>query len=167
MPRVLSYLLTGCLIALAVVIGFYSKISSLICLLLAFGLFRIGRHGLDGATSLIGNHSVPDSGMDEIEIIQESENELTVRGSDRVLILDRGRRTISSLYSKIATYDQVRHILIHQQLNSMGDSDMGRYSVVLSLGTFKSIHVGHTNSQINASIVAAKLSTWTGKHVVA
>lgn len=161
-------MLTGCLIALAIVIAFYSKISSIICLLLAFGVFHIGRHGLDGLASLVNNHSLSDSGMDEIEIIQESENELTVRGSDGVLILDRGRHTISSLHSKIATYDQVRHILIHQQLNSMGDAGMGRYSVILSLGIFnKSIHVGHTNSQINASIVAAKLSTWTGKPVVA
>ncbi|WP_265948949.1 hypothetical protein [Dechloromonas sp. A34] len=167
MPRALSYLATGFLIALAIVIGIYSKISSIICLLLAYGFFRFGRHGLEGLTSLVGNHSEPDSGVDEIEIIHESENELTVRGSDRVLILDRGHRTISGLHSKIAPYDQVRHILIHQQLNSTDDAGMGRYSVVLSLGIMKSIHVGHTNSQINASIVAAKLSTWTGKPVVA
>ena len=167
MPRALSYLATGFLIALAIVIGIYSKIGSIICLLLAYGFFRFGRHGLEGLTSLVGNHSAPDFGADEIEIINESENELAVRGSDRVLILDRGRRTISGLHSKIATYDQVRHILIHQQLNSMGDAHMGRYSVALSLGILKSIHVGHTNSQINASILAAKLSTWTGKPVVA
>jgi len=164
MPLVL-YFGVGCLIALAGIVSVYSKLGALLCLVCAYGLFRAGRNNGDD------EQLIPD--LDEaigrtkpMEVLKETDDELMVRGSERVLILNRKKGTISGLRSSLTTFAKVRDVRI-RQISDGESSRIVSYSVSLSLGTFSSICLGYADSQIDASVMAAKLSTWTGKNVVA
>lgn len=98
-----------------------------------------------------------------MEILGETGEELIVRGSERVLILNRKTGTISGLHAQIAKFDKVRSVKI---CIGSDDDTFGKYSVLIYFGIFSSIYLGYTDSEICASSMAAKLSTWIGKPVV-
>ena len=164
MPPV-QYFAIGSLIALAIIVSVYSKLGALLCLVCAYGLFRLGRNDDDGE-SLIPDLDEVRGRIKIMEVLKETDEELMVRGSERVLILNRKKGTISGLHSSHATFSKVQNIRI-DQFSDEESSRISSYSVSISLGTFSSICLGYTDSQIDASVMAAKLSTWIGKHVVA
>ena len=101
-----------------------------------------------------------------MEVLQETDDELMVRGSERVLLINRKKKSISGIHSILTTFSKVQHIRI-TEIAEADSSEALSYSVSLVLGMFSSICLGYTSSQIDASVMAAKLSTWIGKEVVA
>ena len=164
MPLAL-YFGIGCFIALAALVSFYSILGALLCLLCAYAAFRIGRDD--------SNEESPIPDLDEVrgriksmEVLQETDDELMVRGSERVLLINRKKKSISGIHSILTTFSKVQHIRIIE-IAEADSSEALSYSVSLVLGMFSSICLGYTSSQIDASVMAAKLSTWIGKEVVA
>lgn len=147
---------------LAVIVSVYSNFWTLLCLICAYALFRVARYDLNGESTFSHYDNVLDH-TKPMEILEESDDELVVRGSERILILNRKEGTISGLHSSLTTFAKVREIIIGQIANE----GIISYSVSLKLGMLSSICLGNTFSDIDASVVAAKLSTWTGKSVVA
>lgn len=156
----IKFLAIGFYIALALIVGFYSRLGALICLACAYGAVR----WIGGGFWIQGNSDEVPSGR-RMEVLTESDEELVVRGNERVLILNRKRATISGIHSTITTFEKVRNVRIEH----IRDHDSGRdsYSVCLALGTFSSVCLGSSDSQFEASTIAAKLGRWTGKDVVA
>ena len=155
----------GCFIALAALVSVYSLFGALLCLLCAYAAFRFGRD--DGSEqSLIPDLDEVRGRIKPLEVLQETDDELMVRGSERVLIINRKKKSISGIHSVLTTFSKVQHIKITEIADS-DSSEPTSYSVSLVLGMFSSICLGYTSSQIDASVMAAKLSTWIEKEVVA
>lgn len=109
MPLAL-YFGIGCFIALAALVSVYSLFGALLCLLCAYAAFRFGRN--DGNEELL----IPD--LDEVrgrikpmEVLQESDDELMIRGSERILIINRKKKSISGIHSILTTFSKIRHII--------------------------------------------------------
>ncbi len=164
MPLAL-YFGIGCFIALAVLVSAYSLFGALLCLACAYAAFRFGRNN-GNEESLIPDLDEVRGRIKPMEVLQENDDELMVRGSERVLIINRKKRSISGIHSILTTFSKIQHIRITEIVDS-DSSEPTSYSVSLVLGLFSSICLGYTSSQIDASVMAAKLSTWIEKEVVA
>ena len=164
MPLAL-YFGIGCLIALAALVSVYSLFGALLCLLCAYAAFRFG-HNDGNEESLIPDLDEVRGRIKPMEVLQESDDELMIRGSERILIINRKKKSISGIHSILTTFSKVQHIRIIE-IAEADSSEALSYSVSLVLGMFSSICLGYTSSQIDASVMAAKLSTWIGKEVVA
>ena len=164
MPLAL-YFGIGCFIALAALVSVYSILGALLCLLCAYAAFRTGRDD-SNEESLIPDLDEVRGRIKPMEVLQETDDELMVRGSERVLLINRKKKSISGIHSILTTFSKVQHIRI-TEIAEADSSEALSYSVSLVLGMFSSICLGYTSSQIDASVMAAKLSTWIGKEVVA
>ena len=155
-------LITGLLIAIALIAGCYTWQAGLVLLALAFVCHRF----IQG-DPIIGDAAFQ-KGLraSEMEVLSETETELVVRGSERALILDRSRRTISGIDDALAEFDDIQQIRIAAHSDSDTQEAFGRYSVTLKRKRSTGIRLGCTDDQLDASIVAAKLSTWLEVPVV-
>lgn len=91
-----------------------------------------------------------------MEIIEENGDQL---------ILDRKARTISGLHGPLCSFDKVRSISISRNRQRTGDPKDREFSLDLRFGWLAGISFGATDNESDASIVAARLATWTGKPV--
>lgn len=164
MVRVL-YFFMGSALIFSVIAGSYFLAIGALGLGATCYLFRASRW-IKNKGRLLPENAFPASGQNDFEILDESEDELVIRGSMQILVVNRRARTISNLKRVLCTFDRIKCIRIHYSgTNSEGYKPS--YSVSLSLGVFSSIRLGESNDASNASTAAAKLSTWTSKNVLA
>ena len=100
-----------------------------------------------------------------MEIVVENGDQLIVRGSERVLILNRKARTISGLHGPLCSFDKICSIAITRNQQRTGDPKDREFSLYLRFGWLSGICLGSCDSESDVSIVAAHLTTWTGKPV--
>ena len=92
--------------------------------------------------------------------LDEHRTELLWQGSP--LLVDRRAQTFSRAGKVVATFDQVQCIGICENKE---DTQPTSWSVFLQIGTFRTIRIGNTEDQADASIAAAYIATATGKRV--
>lgn len=159
------YFLAGATVIAAMIASTFSLGITAFALALAFTLFRAPRWIAHDAPLFPDPSGNCEDGSD-FEVLSESEDELTIRGSFQALTLNRKTKCVSNVKGVLCRFDQVRNISIADIFAHEGRTN-GRYAVSLSLGGFSSIALGESNDQVGASIAAAKLSSWTGKPVSA
>lgn len=164
MVRVL-YFFMGSALIFAVISGSYSLAIGALGLGVTYYLFR-GSRWIRNEGTLFPEIALPACEHNDFEIIDESEDELIIRGSVQALVVNRRTRTISNLKRVLCSFDRIKCIRIHYS-GANSDGYKPGYSVSLSLGVFSSICLGESTDASNASSAAAKLSTWTSKNVVA
>lgn len=164
MDRV-SYFLAGATLIAALIASTFSLGIAAFALALAFAFFRAPRWK-DNDAPLFPDPSDNSEDRSDFEVLSESADELTIRGSFQALTLNRKTKSVSNVRGVLCRFDQVRHISVADVYAHEGRTN-GRYAVSLSLGGLSSIALGESNDQVDASIAAAKLSTWTGKPVIA
>lgn len=149
----------------ALIAGSFSLAAGALGLGVAFYLFR-GTRWIRNEGTLIPEVALPAYEHNNFEVLDESEDELVIRGSVQALVVNRRTRTISNLKKVLCSFDQINCIRIqHSGANSDGYEPS--YSVSLSLGLLSSIDLGESADAANASMAAAKLSSWTDKEVIA
>ncbi|GAB3252661.1 hypothetical protein [Chitinimonas naiadis] len=99
----------------------------------------------------------------DMEVVRESEHELIVRGSNRVLIIDKRKRTISGIDKLLALFNDVQAVQIRRHAQRHGWPDT--YTVAIITGRRGTLNLGRTIDEVDASIMAAKLGTWLGATV--
>lgn len=159
------YFLAGAAVIAALIASTFSLGIAAFALALAFMFFRAPRWIANDAPLFPDPSDSSEDGSD-FEVLSESEDELTIRGSFQALTLNRKTKCVSNIKGVLCRFDQVRNISLADVYAQEGRTS-GRYSVSLSLGGFSSITLGESNDQVGASIAAAKLSTCTGKPVSA
>jgi hypothetical protein len=164
MVRVL-YLSIGSALIFAVLVGSISLAVGALALGVAYFLFR-GSRWIRNEGPLFPEVALPAYEHNNFEVLDESENELFIRGSVQALVVNRRSRTISNRNRVLCSFDRIKCIRIHYS-GANNDGYEPGYSVLLSLGFFSSICLGESADASNASMAAAKLSTWTNKNVVA
>lgn len=159
----MAHFLIGLLIAAGFITSIYAWQAGLVLLALAFILYRWlqGEPLFDEATLSPGRRA---SGM---EVLSESDNELVVRGSERVLILDRQTKRIRGIDHELARFDEISEIRVSAERDAETQSEFGRFSLALQRRRGGPIRLGYTDDQLDASIIGAKLSTWLAVPVLA
>jgi len=158
----IKYFAIGGSISLLVIIAVYSPTSAVASVVLIYYLYRMGDRCIRSVTSN-SEASERSLGSSTMETLNETEEELTIRGSERILVLNRRTGTISGLHSKISSFEKVKNVKISVTDDGDGATE---YSVWLSTGAFSSLCVGYTRNEIDASLMAAKFGMWLGKDVV-
>ncbi|MCX9157444.1 hypothetical protein OPU71_15050 [Niveibacterium sp. 24ML] len=159
----MTHFLTGLLVAAGLITSIYAWQAGFVLLALAGILYRWSQGGpLFGESALS-----PGLRASSMEIIRESENELVLRGSERVIILDRVTRRIRGIDHELARFDEISEIHVNAELDAETQSEFGRYSLALKRRRGGPIRLGYTDDQLDASIIGAKLSTWLAVPVVA
>lgn len=164
MVRVL-YFFMGSALIFAIIAGAYSLVIGALGLGATYYIFR-GSRWIKNEGTLFPEIALPAYEHNDFEILDESEDELIIRGSVQALVVNRRTRTISNLKRVLCSFDRIKCIRIHYS-GANNDGYKPGYSVSLSLGVFSSICLGESADPSNASTAAAKLSTWTSKNVVA
>lgn len=164
MVRVL-YFFMGSALIFAVIAGSYSLAAGTLGLGAAYFFFRSSRW-IKNDGPLLPELAIPAYEYSDFEVLSESEDELILRGSVQAIIVNRRTKTVSNLKRVLCSFDQIKCIRIHYS-GANNDGYQPGYSVSLSLGFFSSIHLGESSDESSASSAAAKLGTWTSKHVFA
>ncbi|WP_372527562.1 hypothetical protein [Piscinibacter sp.] len=99
-----------------------------------------------------------------IEIVEQNENCLVLRANNRRIVADKLARTIKAGNRVVASFDSIRSIDIKYFCTGDGPE---WWTVSLCLGRHRRVPIGKTSDDAQASIAAARLSTITGKKVVA
>jgi len=103
------------------------------------------------------------SSVCEIEMVSEDASQLVLQSSDRNTVINKRHRTVKTGTELLARFDEIKFIDITRHLNDNGSDS---WSVSLSLSWFSSVNIGRTTDDTNASIVAARIGTITGKKFV-
>ena len=99
-----------------------------------------------------------------LEIVRQDENLLVLKNNSRQFAINKRFRTVKSGTQVLAQFDAIETIDITHRRAS--DDSPEHWSVSLNLkGWFASITIGDARNDLDASIVAAKISTFTGKKV--
>lgn len=101
---------------------------------------------------------------DAIEILEQSDTQLVLASGRREIVVNKRFGTVKSGQRVLARFADIRAIEIQRRRDDDGPDT---WSVSLALSWWSSVHVGRTEDATEASIVAARLSTITGKKVVA
>ena len=98
-----------------------------------------------------------------LEIIQQDDNQLILKNNSRQFIVSKRYRTVKSGTRVLARFDAIETIDV---AHLYGDDEPEYWSVRLNVkGSFLPVIIGHTLNDVDASIVAARISTFTGKKV--
>ncbi|GAA5177186.1 hypothetical protein GCM10025771_13780 [Niveibacterium umoris] len=157
------YFAIGAVLIVALIASSYSLA---ICALLIAGAYQLSRavRWIDNEGTLFPSIAPAPYDCSDFEVISETEDEIIIRGSVRALSLHKSKRIVSNVKGPLCTFDKVRCVTISESSSSQEGYGTS-YAVSLSLGFFSSVCLGFTSNKLEASIAAAKLSTWTGKHV--
>jgi hypothetical protein len=101
---------------------------------------------------------------ESIEMTEQGDDRLLIQSSGRQLVADKSRRAITSSGRVVARFDAIQSIDVKRTENENGPTV---WTISLYLSLFSRIHIGRTTDDAEASIVAARLSTITGKKVLA
>lgn len=159
------YFFMGSALIIALIAGSYSLAIGALGVGVTYYLFR-GSRWIKNEGTLFPEIALPTYEHNDFEILDESEDELIIRGSVQALVVNRRTRTISNVNRVLCSFDRIKCIRIHYS-GANSDGYKPGYSVSLSLGVFSSICLGESADASNASTAAAKLSTWINKNVVA
>jgi len=97
-----------------------------------------------------------------LEIVEQDDNQLILKNNIRQFIISKRYRTVKSGTHLLARFDAIETIDIAHHCSD--DDDY--WSVRLNVkGSFFPVTVGHTRDEVDASIVAARISTFTGRKV--
>lgn len=98
-----------------------------------------------------------------LEIVQQDDDQLILKNNSRQFIVSKRYRTVKSGTRVLARFDAIETI----DVAHLYDDDEPEYwSVRLNVkGSFLPVIIGHTLNDVDASIVAARISTLTGKKV--
>jgi hypothetical protein len=97
-------------------------------------------------------------------IVQEDDTVLVLNGNGRQLVVNKRHRTVKAGAKVLTPFDAVETIdVVHRRAD---EDHPDRWSVRLNLkGTFSTVSIGETGDDADASVIAAKLSRFTGKRV--
>jgi hypothetical protein len=101
---------------------------------------------------------------ESIEMTEQGDKRLVITSSGRQLVADNARRAFTSSGNVVARFDAIQSIDVKRTESENGPTV---WTVSLYLSWFSRVHVGRTTDDAEASIVAARLSTITGKKVLA
>ena len=97
-----------------------------------------------------------------LEIVQEDDRWLTIRGHEALLTLDRQEKLLVRNEKPVASFEEIEFVTIGRDTESVPTE----WSVAIALrGRSWGMVVGHTTDDVQASIVAARIGRWTGKPV--
>jgi hypothetical protein len=100
----------------------------------------------------------------EMALVDHSEHRLVIHSGDVEFVVDRRVGTVARSGRPVARIDAIRTI----DIGRTKDEDGPEYwTVSLYLSWFSRVHIGSTTDDVEASIIAAHLSTITGKKVLA
>jgi len=105
-----------------------------------------------------------------IRILQDDGRVLVLDCRGRELRLDRRFGTVKSGSRVLARFSEIRAIVVsHSRLGGahVREEMPELWTVTLSLGWFSRVHVGRTHDDAEASVVAARIASLTGKPVTA
>jgi hypothetical protein len=97
-------------------------------------------------------------------LVDHTDKRLVIRSGTVELVVDRQVGTVARAGRKVASIEAIRSIDIARSDEEDGPE---RWSVSLYISWFSRVHIGDTYDDVNASIIAAHLSTITGKKVLA
>ena len=99
-----------------------------------------------------------------LEILDENDLTLVLKSGSKQLIVDKRLRAVKSGAQILTLFDTIETIDLKHHRN--GADDPETWSVSLNLkGRLSSISIGSTRDDVEASIVAARISTFMGKKV--
>ena len=100
----------------------------------------------------------------DIEIQQEGDSRLVLKSGQKQFIINKRLSTVMSRNRVLARFDAIETIDIVHHYSSEGSRE--NWAIRLNLkGWFSSVYIGITYDAVDASIVAARISAWTGKNV--
>lgn len=99
-----------------------------------------------------------------IEIVEQDERRLVTLSERRQVVVDKRFGTVKCGAKVLASFDAIQSIDIQHQ---RGDDVAEAWNVSLYLSWYARVQIGRTDDATEASIVAARLSTITGKKVLA
>jgi hypothetical protein len=97
-----------------------------------------------------------------IEILEETDTQLILQSSSRHTVLNKRYGTVKSRSQTLARFDEIKCIDINYQAPDEGPAT---WTVSLNLSWCAAITIGETDDSTDASIIAARLSSFTGKQV--
>lgn len=100
-----------------------------------------------------------------IELHEPDGVQLVLLSDGREVVVNKRFRTVKCRGDVLARFDEIQSIELRCQ--SDGDHGEAYWVVRLRISWLSSVQVGRTSDRVEASIVGARLSTFTGKRVVA
>jgi hypothetical protein len=97
-----------------------------------------------------------------LEILQHDDRLLVLKTGNRSVVTDKRFQTVKTGESVLATFDAIKSIDITANSNDDGPPF---WVVSLNLNWHSSVRIGESSDATQASIVAAHMSTITGKKV--
>jgi hypothetical protein len=127
----------------------------------ASDLWQIAKRSARGLLGMVRQVLVPTY---SIELHEPDETRLVLVSGGREVVINKRFRTIKCRGDVLARFDEIQSI----ELRCQSDDDGPAYWIVrLRISWLSSVQVGRTSDRVEASIVGARLSTFTGKRVVA
>jgi hypothetical protein len=99
-----------------------------------------------------------------IEIVDQDGASLVLRSMGREVVVNKRHQTVKSEDKVLARFDAIQAIEIARERS---DDSPDTWKVSLYISWFSRVQIGRTSEATEASIVGARLSTITGKKVVA
>ncbi len=99
-----------------------------------------------------------------IEIVAQDEVRLVLRSLGRELVANKRFGTVKTEERILARFDAIQWIEVARERN---DDAPETWKVSLCVSWLSRVQIGRTNDALEASLVGARLSTITGKKVVA
>ena len=100
--------------------------------------------------------------QDGIHLIAEDERQLVLRGCGVERVVDRRFKTVKTRGKVVARFEDIRSIDITRRFEDEGTIV---WRVALNLGWLSTVKIGQTTDEVQASIAAARLCSFTGKEV--
>jgi hypothetical protein len=98
-----------------------------------------------------------------LEIVHQDDDQLILKNNSREFIVSKRYRTVKSGTHVLARFEAIETIDVRYH---RGNDEPDYWSVTLNVkGSFFPVTIGHAREDVDASIVAARISTFTGKRV--
>jgi hypothetical protein len=99
-----------------------------------------------------------------IEIVDQDDIRLVLNSMGREIVVNGRYRTVKSGEKVLARFDAIQSIEVARQTS---DDGTDTWKVSLYISWLSRVHIGRTSDAAEASIVGARLSTITGKKIIA
>jgi hypothetical protein len=97
-------------------------------------------------------------------IIEQDEMRMVVESGGKQIVVNKRYRSVKTGAKVLALFDKIRFIdITYHEAIDYGEVDT--WTVTLNLNWRSSVKIGRTEDEADASIVAARLGTMTGKKV--